>query len=36
MLSFSVNQGFEWTEINTNGKFEPGTGEQAVDMGLGG
>jgi hypothetical protein len=33
-LSFSVNQSFEWTEINTDGKFEPSAGEELVDMGL--
>lgn len=33
-LSFSVNQSFEWTEINIDGKFEPSAGEQLVDMGL--
>ena len=33
-LSFSINQSFEWTEINADGKYEPQTGEQVVDMGL--
>ncbi len=33
-LSFSVNNSFEWTEINTDGKYEPQAGEQLVDMGL--
>jgi hypothetical protein len=33
-LSFSVNNSFEWTEINTDGKYEPSIGEQPVDMGL--
>ena len=33
-LSFSINNSFEWTEINTDGKYEPGAGEQVVDMGL--
>jgi hypothetical protein len=34
VLSFSVNNSFEWTEVNTDGKYEPGAGEQVVDMGL--
>ncbi|WP_114905176.1 hypothetical protein [Kordia sp. SMS9] len=33
-LSFSVNNSFEWTEINADGKYEPSIGEQPVDMGL--
>lgn len=33
-LSFSINNSFEWTEVNTDGKFEPSAGEQVVDMGL--
>lgn len=33
-LSFSINNSFEWTEINTDGQYEPGAGEQLVDMGL--
>ena len=33
-LSFSVNNSFEWTEINNDGKYEPGAGETLVDMGL--
>ncbi len=33
-LSFSVNNSFEWTEINADGKYEPSIGEQLVDMGL--
>jgi hypothetical protein len=33
-LSFSINNSFEWTEVNTDGKYEPGAGEQVVDMGL--
>ncbi|WP_115462824.1 hypothetical protein [Winogradskyella aurantiaca] len=33
-LSFSVNQSFEWTEVIQDGKYEPGIGEQVVDMGL--
>lgn len=33
-LSLSINQSFEWTEVNTDGKFEPSIGEQVVDMGL--
>ena len=33
-LSFSINDSFEWTEINADGKYEPEIGEQVVDMGL--
>ncbi|WP_411766292.1 hypothetical protein [Winogradskyella sp. A3E31] len=33
-LSFSINNSFEWTEVNVDGKFEPSAGEQVVDMGL--
>ena len=33
-LSFSINNCFEWTEVNTDGKYEPSAGEQVVDMGL--
>ncbi|MEM1002503.1 MAG: hypothetical protein AAGH46_07630, partial [Bacteroidota bacterium] len=33
-LSFSTNNSFEWTDINEDGKYEPGIGEQLVDMGL--
>lgn len=33
-LSFSINNSFEWTEVNTDGKYEPAAGEQVVDMGL--
>ena len=33
-LSLSVNNSFEWTEVNTNGLYEPSAGEQVVDMGL--
>ena len=33
-LSFSINNSFEWTEVNADGKYEPGAGEQVVDMGL--
>jgi len=33
-LSFSINNSFEWTEVNPDGKFEPEIGEQVVDMGL--
>lgn len=33
-LSFSINNSFEWTEVNADGKFEPEAGEQVVDMGL--
>lgn len=33
-LSLSINQSFEWTEVNADGKFEPAIGEKVVDMGL--
>ncbi|WP_298507895.1 hypothetical protein [uncultured Kordia sp.] len=33
-LSFSVNNSFEWTEINADGKYEPAIGELPIDMGL--
>lgn len=33
-LSFSINNSFEWTEVNNDGKYEPSVGEQVVDMGL--
>lgn len=33
-LSFSINNSFEWTEVNADGKYEPAAGEQVVDMGL--
>lgn len=34
VLSFSINNSFEWTEVNADGKYEPAAGEQVVDMGL--
>ncbi len=33
-LSFSINNSFEWIDINPDGKFEPAVGETVVDMGL--
>ena len=33
-LSLSINNSFEWQEVNFDGKFEPSAGEQVVDMGL--
>lgn len=33
-LSLSINNSFEWEEINVDGKFEPSAGEKVVDMGL--
>lgn len=33
-LSLSVNNSFEWQEVNVDGKFEPNAGENVVDMGL--
>jgi hypothetical protein len=34
MLAFSINNSFEWNEINVDGKYEPSVGETVVDMGL--
>lgn len=33
-LSLSINNSFEWHEMNADGKFEPSAGENVVDMGL--
>lgn len=33
-LSLSVNQSFEWVEVNEDGKYEPEAGEAVVDMGI--
>ncbi|NJM79482.1 MAG: hypothetical protein HC854_07535 [Flavobacterium sp.] len=33
-LSLSVNNSFEWQEVNPDGKFEPVAGESVIDMGL--
>ncbi len=33
-LSLSVNNSFEWQEVNPDGKFEPAAGENVIDMGL--
>lgn len=33
-LSLSINNSFEWEEVNYDGKYEPSVGEQVVDMGL--
>lgn len=33
-LSLSTNNSFEWTEVTSDGKFEPNAGEQVVDMGF--
>lgn len=33
-LSLSINNSFEWEEVNADGKYEPAAGEQVVDMGL--
>ncbi|MDP4827281.1 MAG: hypothetical protein NWR73_06330 [Flavobacteriales bacterium] len=33
-LSLSTNQSFEWVENTVDGKYEPGIGEQVVDMGI--
>lgn len=34
VLAFSINNSLEWQEVNFDGKFEPGAGENIVDMGL--
>ncbi|WP_163399661.1 hypothetical protein [Flavobacterium fluviatile] len=33
-ISFSINNSFEWNEVNVDGKYEPTAGEIPVDMGL--
>lgn len=33
-LSLSINNSFEWQEVTADGKYEPGIGENVVDMGL--
>ena len=33
-LSLSINNSFEWNEVNVDGKHEPSAGENVVDMGL--
>ncbi len=33
-ISFSNNQSFEWVEVTADGKWEPGIGENVVDMGI--
>ncbi|CAM4438854.1 hypothetical protein [Flavobacterium terrigena] len=33
-LSLSINNSFEWQEVNFDGKYEPAAGENVVDMGL--
>ncbi len=33
-LSLSINNSFEWEEVNADGKYEPNAGENVVDMGL--
>ena len=33
-LSLSINKSFEWHEVVEDGKYEPGIGENVVDMGL--
>lgn len=33
-LSLSANHSFEWHEVTADGKYEPGIGENVVDMGL--
>lgn len=34
VLSLSINNSFEWIEVNADGKYEPLGGESVVDMGL--
>ena len=33
-ISLSTNKSFEWTEVVADGRWEPGKGEQVVDMGI--
>jgi hypothetical protein len=33
-FSLSVNNSFEWHEVNADGKYEPAAGETVIDMGL--
>lgn len=33
-LSYSINESFEWKDVNGNGIFEPIDGDEVVDMGL--
>ncbi len=33
-VSFSTNKSFEWTEVVTDGRWEPAKGEQVTDMGI--
>ena len=33
-LSLSINNSFEWHEVNADGKYEPSADENVVDMGL--
>ncbi len=33
-ISLSTNNSFEWLEVVADGKFEPGIGENVVDMGI--
>jgi hypothetical protein len=33
-ISLSTNKSFEWTEVVNDGRWEPGKGEQVVDMGI--
>ena len=33
-LSLSINNSFEWNEVNLDGLYEPNAGEQVVDMGF--
>jgi hypothetical protein len=33
-VSLSINNSFEYTDINSDGKYEPAAGDQVVDMGV--
>ena len=33
-VSLSTNKSFEWTEVVSDGRWEPARGEQVVDMGI--
>lgn len=34
LVSLSINQSFEWVEVNADGQYEPSANEQVVDMGI--
>lgn len=34
IVSLSVNKSFEWIDIDNNGTYDPGNGDQVIDMGI--